>query len=364
MAAATVTASDVEWTGEAVEPAISVVSFDGKTLVKNIDYTVSYRNALGQAVREVVDLGANTAVITGINGYTGTTSVEFNVTPGEMTGLSFADAAVDFDGKAHELAVSGELPEGAVVSYEYGEAAQAEPFSFVMPGEYKVTATVKAEGFKDWTATATLTVVEAASAGFEDVAEGEWYEVWANRAAAAGLMGYGADGELSSTFNPDGTLTRGEVATILYRAAGEDPSYTTDPSKFADDETGKAGNPDGMFYTAAVNWANEAGVMTGDEGDMKADAAITRAELGTMVARFADLVMGADVSSPSLEALQACKDVADVPEWAYLPLAWTAEAGVMGGFEEADGNYMRPFGTATRAEMAKVVVATMAAVAE
>lgn len=61
-------------------------------------------------------------------------------------------------------------------------------------------------------------------------------------------------GTSSTTFSPDGTLTRAMLATVLYRAEGE-PAVTGD-SAFTDAQAG-------VWYSDAVVWAAEKGLLQG-----------------------------------------------------------------------------------------------------
>ena len=326
---------DAEWTGEAIQPKVQVDDIAGKTLVEGVDYTVSYQNALGLPVDEVVEVGTYTAVVTGIGAYVGTQSVEFDVTDALFQGLAFEDATVAYDGKAHSVAVSG-LPEGATVTYVCGDKTSNEPLEFTMVGEYEVTAHVSAPNYT----------------------EGHWAESYIDMATAAGLM----NGVGEGLFDPDAQIRRADVATILFRATYPNDVSTTDPSQFAQDGTGFADAVSGAYYTSAINWAKAEGIMTGDENLVRPNDTITRAELGAMVARWA-ASQGVDTSVYDASLVEKCADVEDIPEWAYTSLAWTASEGILGGNADGDKLVMDPQGTATRAQMAKIIVEAAAVVA-
>lgn len=67
-----------------------------------------------------------------------------------ITGVTFDNLTVNYDGSEHELTVNGTLPEGASVSYTDNKATNA--------GTYNATATVTCEGYKTLTLNATLTI--------------------------------------------------------------------------------------------------------------------------------------------------------------------------------------------------------------
>ena len=75
----------------------------------------------------------------------------------EVTGVSFEDATVTYDGTEHALTVAGELPEGVTVTYEGNKGTDV--------GTYIAKATLSGEGYADTVLEATLTVEKADLAG-------------------------------------------------------------------------------------------------------------------------------------------------------------------------------------------------------
>ena len=95
-----------------------------------------------------------------------------------------------------------------------------------------------------------LTAAIPVSAGqiFSDVEDDRWSAKSIVYAVKSGYMkGVGGD-----KFDPEGSLTRAMVATVLWRREGE-PAPTA-PSGFVD-------VPAGEWYTDAVAWAKETGVV-------------------------------------------------------------------------------------------------------
>ena len=86
--------------------------------------------------------------------------------------------------------------------------------------------------------------------GFTDVAADAWYADAVEYVRDKGLMsGTGAD-----TFSPEATTSRGQIAAILYRAAGS-PAVTGD-NPFPDVESA-------AYYTDAARWASASGIISG-----------------------------------------------------------------------------------------------------
>lgn len=189
---------------------------------------------------------------------------------------------------------------------------------------------------------------------FSDVSEGEWYATWVDQAFDQGLMsGYtDANDELTGFFGPDDELTRAQVAMVLWRMAGMPGIH--EGSLFDDVEFG-------AWYEAAVDWCVEAGVVSGytsgvDEGCFRPDRPVSRQELAVMAWRYAEWA-GMDTTEPDPVPLESTTDWESADSWALEALTWTAATGVLSGFDNQDGTKsIRPFGTATRAEAAKVFV--------
>ena len=101
-----------------------------------------------------------------------------------------------------------------------------------------------------------------------------------------GWLGYVVKNKLmgehtGNLFGPNDFLTRGQLATILYRRANPTSTATTNSANFANNETPFRDNSSKQYYTAAMNWAYKQGIFTGD-GDgsstVRPNAGLTRQE--------------------------------------------------------------------------------------
>ena len=110
---------------------------------------------------------------------------------------------------------------------------------------------------------------------FADVMdENAWYYDAVYAAYDAGLM----NGVGEGLFAPNATLDRATLATVLYREAGESAAKGT--ASFTD-------IAEGQWYTDAVNWTAEQGVVNGyPDGTFRPEAPITRQEMATMLYRY------------------------------------------------------------------------------
>lgn len=130
-----------------------------------------------------------------------------------------------------------------------------------------------------------------AQIAFPDVDYSDWYGDAISFVSAKGLITGYTDGEKAGFFGVGDTLTRAQFATILWRNACPDEYAAYDP-KTAVDTTGIEGSADGMYYTAAANWAVANGYITGIDNldgtfDFAADKPVSFEQMITILARIA-----------------------------------------------------------------------------
>lgn len=178
------------------------------------------------------------------------------------------------------------------------------------------------------------------SKAFTDLDADAWYHEGVDYALTNGLM----NGVGGGKFEPDGQLTRAQLVTVLYRAAGEP-------------DTGKQVNPftdvaDDAWYTKAVIWAANNGIVNGVAKNVFApDASITREQIATMLYRYA----GAEAAKE--DKLSAFPDAAKVSDWAKEALNWAVASGLINGVADANGTAsLEPQATATRAQIATILM--------
>ena len=189
-----------------------------------------------------------------------------------------------------------------------------------------------------------------------DYSPWSWYADGVTDVAYRGLITGYTDGEKAGLFGVGDTLTRGQLATILWRNACPDEYAAYDP-KTAKDTTGIAGSADGMYYTAAANWAVARGVITGIEReggsfDFDADGEVTFEQMVTILGRLCapgDFdVEGSDLSG--------FVDGDSASPWSRKYFAWAVYEELVTGYETSTGKYLRPHESVAR-ERAAVVLA-------
>jgi len=175
---------------------------------------------------------------------------------------------------------------------------------------------------------------------FNDVSIDNWFHGAVQFVYENDIM----QGTGANTFSPNATLSRGMVATILHRLAGE----PTDSA--AHDFGDVAAN---RWYSDAVAWAFENGIVQGTTSDRFApNAPITREQFATMLhryAEFAELTM--DVSEGA--SLDSFVDAYRIGDWAEDAKLWANYHGLITGRTPTT---IVPNGTATRAEAATILM--------
>lgn len=153
----------------------------------------------------------------------------------------------------------------------------------------------------------------------------------------------------SNQFLPDDKLSRSMFATVLYRAAGE--PYVEYQPVFSD-------VPDGKWYSKAILWANEQGIVSGyTDGRYGIDDNITREQIAKMLYLYG---ASEGYNLEARETLDPFTDKEKVSAWAVDYIRWAVAAKMISGKPNGDGTYrLDPKGDATRAECAKMLMMFM-----
>ena len=147
------------------------------------------------------------------------------------------------------------------------------------------------------------------------------------------------------TFSPDGEMSRAMLVTVLYRMNGS-PSVAGMTMPFQD-------VPGDAWYTDAVTWAYNCGIVSGMSPTTFAPmVSITREQMMTMFYGYAAYM---DYNTMAVADLSAFPDGGDVSSWAEAKMGWAVANTLISGVKESDGVYLRPQGTATRAEAAAIL---------
>ena len=163
---------------------------------------------------------------------------------------------------------------------------------------------------------------------FTDVPSGAYYEDSVIWAVEKGIT----SGTSATTFDPDGSCTRAQAVTFLWRAAGS-PEPKSAAMPFTD-------VPAGSYFEKAVLWAVENGITKGtSDTTFGPDASCTRAQIVTFLWRAG--------GSPAVSGNSAFSDVASDAYYAAA-VAWAEKNGVTGGI---GGGLFGSDNTCTRAQI-------------
>lgn len=182
-------------------------------------------------------------------------------------------------------------------------------------------------------------VLPAETMPFTDVASDAWYFEAVQYVYDNGLF----NGTSTATFSPNTEMTRAMLATVLYRMAGE-PSGVGENAPFTDVAMDS-------WYTDAVAWANENGIVSGyGNGLFGGNDSITREQLVVMLYRYAKFMKHDTAAAGDLSAFT---DAGDASDWAVEALRWAYAEGLITG---RTATTIVPQGTATRAEVATLLM--------
>lgn len=187
---------------------------------------------------------------------------------------------------------------------------------------------------------------ETTELNFTDVKETDWFFKGVEYVVDKGIM----SGVSENEFAPSGKLTRAMLVQML---------YNMESRPACDAENAFMDVPVGQWYTDAVIWANDAKIVSGmGEGLFAPNMEITREQMVAMLYNYAKY-RGYDVTASA--DLSKFADNASVSTWAQPAMQWAVAEGYISGMGD---NQLAPQGTATRAEIASVIMRFMEATAE
>ena len=180
---------------------------------------------------------------------------------------------------------------------------------------------------------------------YSDVNPDHWYYYSVRYVDFFGFM----NGTSKYSFSPDTAMSRAMLITVLYRICGAPEVEGTVP--FDDLQA------DQTWYHDAVTWAYNNDIVTGTSNTkFSPEMSLSREQLATILYRFAEK-LGIDVSSEA--DLSDFHDSDRVSDWSRDALSWVCGVGLVKGADKGDGVYLDPVGTASRAQVATVLMRFM-----
>lgn len=176
---------------------------------------------------------------------------------------------------------------------------------------------------------------------FMDVPSNAWYFDAVEYCYESGLF----SGTALAQFSPEEAMTRAMLVTVLWRLEGEPAAQKS--GEFTDVMPG-------LWYSQAVQWAAENGIVNGvGKGEFDPDGEITREQMATVIFRYGKW-KGYDLED-SVE-LGKFPDASSVSSYAVEAISWANAAGIINGSDEGGTLYLQPQGKATRAQVAAILM--------
>ena len=221
-----------------------------------------------------------------------------------------------------ELTVTDKNGDSVKVTYK-----DDNKYTFKMPGS-AVTVEATFQAVKE----------ESPVDAFLDINTGAWYYDAVKYAVENGLM----SGTGTYTFEPNTTLSRGMIAQMLYALEGK-PSVSATNS-FTDVSVND-------WYAKAASWTQSKGIITGyNDGRFAPNDPLTREQLALILYNYAQS-KGYDTSAKA--DLSKYVDGSSTSAWAQTAMTWAVGEGLLSG---RGLNMLYPTGTATRAEVAQIMM--------
>ena len=340
--AATGAQSGVAVTVDATDPAVGTVVLAGRSIANACDagaaaLQVKFRSGtvtLDARALAALDLHKDVAV--SLASGASHNAAQQRALGSQAAAATLANASVLVDGAA------ASCPAGSVrAAVAVNAADDLTAWSLADDGSISAVGGAYDAGQQTYAFDVVNGVTAIARFPFTDVVAGTWYYGAAAYAYNNGLFA----GMTPTTFAPNATMTRAMLVSVLWRLAGAPAPKA--PNTFVD-------VPDGAWYTDAVTWAAENGVVSGIGGSrFDPSGFVTREQTAEILYNYAHS-KGYDVSARA--DLTAFPDAASVSGWAEEALSWANAAGLINGTVRDGQTILAPQGSASRAQVAMILM--------
>lgn len=340
--AATGAQSGVAVTVDATDPAVGTVVLAGRSIANACDagaaaLQVKFRSGtvtLDARALAALDLHKDVAV--SLASGASLNAAQQRALGSQAAAATLANASVLADGAA------ASCPAGSVrAAVAVNAADDLTAWSLADDGSISAVGGAYDAGQQTYAFDVVNGVTAIARFPFTDVVAGTWYYGAAAYAYNNGLFA----GMTPTTFAPNATMTRAMLVSVLWRLAGEPAPKA--PNTFVD-------VPDGAWYTDAVTWAAENGVVSGIGGSrFDPSGFVTREQTAEILYNYAHS-KGYDVSARA--DLTAFPDAGSVSGWAEKALSWANAAGLINGTVRDGQTILDPQGSASRAQVAMILM--------
>lgn len=176
------------------------------------------------------------------------------------------------------------------------------------------------------------------SRAFLDVQSDVWFANAVKYVVDEGIF----SGMTQNTFEPQGTMTRGMMATVLYNLAGR-PAVSGQVS-FADVETGS-------WYYDAILWASQNNIVSGfSQTQFAPNANVTREQMVVMLCNYAKYLGMAQDKTADVSTFT---DADSISSYAVSAMEWACGEELVHGYE--DGT-VAPLNSIKRCEVALIMM--------
>lgn len=340
--AATGAQSGVAVTVDATDPAVGTVILAGRSIANACDagaaaLQVKFRSGtvtLDARALAALDLHKDVAV--SLASGASLNAAQQRALGSQAAAATLANASVLVDGAA------ASCPAGSVrAAVAVNAADDLTAWSLADDGSISAVSGAYDAGQQTYAFDVVNGVTAIARFPFTDVVAGTWYYGAAAYAYNNGLFA----GMTPTTFAPNATMTRAMLVSVLWRLAGAPAPKA--PNTFVD-------VPDGAWYTDAVTWAAENGVVSGIGGSrFDPSGFVTREQTAEILYNYAHS-KGYDVSARA--DLTAFPDAGSVSGWAEEALSWANAAGLINGTVRDGQTILDPQGSASRAQVAMILM--------
>lgn len=276
---------------------------------------------------------SNNLEIIDFEAFMGCSALQELVIPEKVSMISLC--AFSFCNSLKSVYFMGDAPEMGAAFVNY--VPHGDGTSWAIPG----MTLYYIEGKAGWDAQEQYPTAVWTTAPYSDAKPGSWYESAVRYATDHNLM----NGTGTHSFEPESSMTRAMLVTVLWRYAGEPRRGS---NRFSD-------VPSGEWYTQAVAWAAANGVVNGvGNGKFDPNGSVSREQMATILFRYAKKT---GINTESRADLSAFPDAGAVDRYASDAMQWAVSEGIIGGSREADGaDWLKPLGDATRAQVAAILM--------
>ena len=193
------------------------------------------------------------------------------------------------------------------------------------------------------TKTETISATGCPSAGFTDVpGEDNWAHAGIDYCVANGLM----SGIGNNLFGPKLTTTRAQIVQILYNLEGEPKVSGTTPFTDLTQD----------WYQDAILWAYQTGVVAGTSSTtFEPDRPVTREQIAVILMEYMTRVLKLERTWTPAD-LSIFPDADSVSDWAEDAMADAVGLGLISGASNGGQTLLEPQGSATREQVATILM--------